>query len=396
MTAHTTTDSIADVAVVGGGPAGLVAALALSCAGRSVVHLAPPPPTDRRTSALLQGSVELLDRLGVWAAVRPQAAALRTMRLVDGSRRLLRAPETRFDASEIDLDAFGWNVENHVLTTALAARVADESAIRSLDAVARQVTVRAGCAEILTGDGDLLRARLVVGADGRRSLVRDAAGIATRERRYDQVALVLNCRHDGPHRDTSTEFHTETGPFTLVPLGSGRSSIVLVERPAVAERLVALSDAELGAELSRRSQRLLGTIEVDGPRQTYPLSSLKAASMSAPRVALVGEAAHAFPPIGAQGLNLGIRDVAELAKAVGRAGGDCGADEVLAAYARARRFDVASRQAGVDLLNRSLLTDFLPVQFARGLALQAARTISPLRRLLMREGLAPDFRPTGS
>jgi 2-octaprenyl-6-methoxyphenol hydroxylase len=203
---------------------------------------------------------------------------------------------------------------------------------------------------------------------------------------------VLNLEHDVPHHDHSSEFHTPTGPFTLVPLKGRRSSLVWVQEPGEAERLHALDDETLALEIERRAASILGRMRIVGTRQLYPLGGLSAKTVAANRCALVGEAAHVFPPIGAQGLNLGFRDVATLGEvlvAARRRGEDIGALSVLAAYERARRPDIASRTTAVDLLNRSLLSDLLPVQLLRGLGLYLAGRVPPLRRFLMREGIAP-------
>lgn len=383
----------ADIVVVGAGPAGMIAALALADAGARVALVAPPaPPVDHRTTALLSGSVEAMDRIGVWAPVGPHAAPLKSMRLVDGTRRLVRAPEITFHAGEIGLEAFGWNVANGALTAALGRSVADRAGlIQRIETPARSFQEDERGTLVETADG-AVRARLAVAADGRSSLLREAAGIRARSWSYPQTALVLNLDHTEPHFDTSTELHTETGPFTLVPLSTRRSSLVCVEKPAEAERLAALDDAALARELERRSRHLLGRLTIASPRQTWPMSSLSAETLGKGRLVLVGEAAHAFPPIAAQGLNLGIRDVFALADIVRRAlagGEDPGGPAVVNRYASARRFDVTSRTVGVDLLNRSLLTDFLPVQLARTVVLQLARDVMPFRRLMMREGLRP-------
>jgi 2-octaprenyl-6-methoxyphenol hydroxylase len=380
----------AAVAVVGGGPAGLTAAIALAGAGVETVLIAPPAEPDQRTTALLAGSVTALETLGVWEACRPHAAPLRVMRIVDDTARLIRAPEVRFAAAEIGLEAFGHNIENRHLVAALDARAAQIGFARlagRAEAVAPDgdgVTVRLADAEV--------RASLVVGADGRNSLCRAAAGIATQGRTYPQAALTLNLAHARPHDDISTEFHTESGPFTLVPLPGRRSSLVCVLDKAGAAALCAQSDAELATEIERRAHSVLGKMSVEPGRALFPLAVETAEKFGQSRIALVGEAAHVVPPIGAQGLNLGLRDAAALAERVvvaHRDNADVGAPGLLAQYDAVRRGDVASRTFAVDMLNRSLLTDFIAVQGARGLALYLVDRIGPLRRAVMREGLAP-------
>ena len=380
----------AEVAVIGGGPAGLVAAIALATAGVDTLLIAPPAEPDHRTTALLAGSVTALETLGVWPACVPHAAPLRKIRLIDATQRLIRAPEVLFTSAEIDLDAFGHNIENRHLVAALEVRAVELKLARIAGAAA-SITPDAAGVSIKHADGET-RVRLVIGADGRRSLCRAAAGIETTQRAYPQTALTLNLAHARPHDDTSTEFHTESGPFTLVPLPGQRSSLVCVLDPENAAELVAMSDAELSAEIERRAHALLGKMAVEPGRGMFPLAIETAEAFARNRIALVGEAAHVVPPIGAQGLNLGLRDGATIAELAADAQGqniDIGAAEVLARYDTQRRADVTSRSIAVDLLNRSLLTDFLPAQGARGLSLYLVDRIGPLRRVLMREGVAP-------
>jgi 2-octaprenyl-6-methoxyphenol hydroxylase len=376
-----------EVAVVGAGPVGLAAALLLAESGREVALVAPGEgAADERTSALLAGSVTLLERVGVWSRLAAEAAPLRTMRIVDGTQRLIRAPEVTFHASEIGLDAFGYNLPNVVLLRELAAAAAKRAIVR-IDALVSAATINADAVELILSSGPTIRCRLAVAADGRRSRLREAAAIATDEWRYDQAALVCTLLHSHPHHNVSTEFHTEHGPFTLVPLPGDASSLVWVDRPDETERRVRLSDGALAAEIEARSASILGAISISGKRQSFPLSGLNARSFARDRIALVGEAAHVFPPIGAQGLNLGYRDVAALAEALGHAD-DPGAPEVLARYDGLRRPDVRLRTAAVDALNNTLLSDFLPAQAIRGAGLFLLDRVPPLRRFAMRQGLA--------
>lgn len=377
-----------DIIVVGAGPAGLAAALECHRRGHDVAIVAPPRTgRDERTAALLVGSVDLLQRLKVWDLLA-ETSPMRSLRIVDGTRRLFRAPEVTFHASEIGLPAFGYNVRNADLVDALEARLAAIGLPRLTTSVAR-ISANTGDIRLHLASGETAISRLVVAADGRRSTIRDGIGIGVREWRYDQSALVVNLAHEFPHHDTSTEFHTETGPFTLVPLPGHRSSLVWVDRPHQVARRVAADDTVLAAEIEERSASLLGAIRIDSPRQAFPLSGMTASGFAASRVVLVGEAAHLFPPIGAQGLNLGYRDVAALGDVLPRPGHDPGAAPHLAAYERARRADVLSRTAAVDALNRTLLTGFLPVQALRGFGLFLLDRVPALRQAVMRQGIAP-------
>jgi 2-octaprenyl-6-methoxyphenol hydroxylase len=385
--------SKAEVAVVGGGPAGLTAAIALAAAGVETLLISKrPAQADHRTTALLLGSVTALDTLGVWERCRAQAAPLRAMRIVDDTGRLLRAPEIKFDSGEIGLDAFGYNIENLHLLAALDARASELPAITRIEDAARSVDISDGGVRIALAGGGEYSVRLAIGADGRRSLCRAAAGIESDGQSYPQTALTFNLGHTRAHRDISTEFHTPAGPFTLVPLPGRRSSLVYVTDPLTAERLADMDDATLAEELERRAHSILGKLSIEAGRGVFPLAMETARRFGAARVALIGEAAHVLPPIGAQGLNLGLRDAAAIAEIVvdaARAGADVGSDPVLARYDDLRRPDVASRTLAVDLLNRTLLSDFLPLQGARHAGFFLLDRIGPLRRAVMREGLAP-------
>jgi 2-octaprenyl-6-methoxyphenol hydroxylase len=380
--------------VVGGGPAGLTAAITLAVGGIATVLVGKrPAANDNRTTALLAGSVTALSTLGVWDLCAEQAAPLKAMRIVDDTGRLWRAPETKFDAEEIGLDAFGYNIENRHLVEALERRASTFGTLRVLDAEAVRVEPNDREVEVVLSGGERLQAALVIGADGRRSLCRNAAGIAFDEHEYPQVAMTFCLKHSRPHRDASTEFHTPNGPFTLVPLPGQRSSLVWVLDPLDADALSSLDGEELSDEIERASHSILGKVEVEPGRGRFPLRSARASRLAANRIALVGEAAHVIPPIGAQGLNLGLRDavsVGELAAGAQRAGRDIGGINVLAAYDRMRRSDIGTRSLAADLLNKSLLSDFLPMQGARGLGLYLLDRVGPLRRKLMREGVAPD------
>ncbi|MFO1183905.1 MAG: FAD-dependent monooxygenase [Bauldia sp.] len=374
-----------DVAVVGGGLSGLAAALLAARAGRSTALIAPPRPGDQRTSALFVGSLDLLKRIGVWSEVEPHSAALTTIRIVDATERLLQSPEMRFEASEIGLPAFGYNIPNDALGAAMALALAATSVVQ-LPAMASGVADCGDRVAIDTAAGSV-RARLVVAADGRHSRLRTAAGIGIATRSYPQSGLVATLGHEGEHENISTEFHTSEGPLTLVPLPGRRSSLVWVGRPSSIAEVNCLSDSELATEIERRTSSFLGRISVLGERQVYPINGMRAERMAGHRIALVGEAGHAIPPIGAQGLNLGLRDVAALDRLF--AADDPGGREGLADYDRRRRADVTLRAGFVDGLNWSLISDMPVLQGLRGLGLELLNALPPLRRAAMRYGVGP-------
>jgi 2-octaprenyl-6-methoxyphenol hydroxylase len=378
------------VAVVGAGPVGLAAALLASQGGYRTALIAPARKApDERTSALLGGSTALLERLGIWPRIKADSAPLRTLRIVDGTARLIRAPEVAFNAREVGRDAFGHNIPNAALVSALETAVG-ASGIAQVNDAAEDVRPGNDAVTLALASGGDLSARLVVAADGRRSTIRDRVGLAIDEWRYDQAAVVANLRHELPHEDTSTEFHTEAGPFTLVPLPGRRSSLVWVDTPEECRRRLALSEEELAAEIERRSASILGAVAIDGKRQMFPLSGMNARHLAADRVVLVGESAHLIPPIAAQGLNLGYRDVTALGEILAGEPEDPGASPCTEAYQRARRGDVWTRTTAVDALNRTLLTDFLPVQAIRGIGLFLLDRIPALRRAAMLQGLGAD------
>jgi 2-octaprenyl-6-methoxyphenol hydroxylase len=390
-----------DIFVVGAGLAGLAAAIGFARAGFSVMSCGAVDRVGHgRTVALLGGSIDFLEALGVWREVGPLAAPLRSLRLVDDTGGLFPSRPVAFHAHEIGLDAFGRNIENTVLADALAKAAQREPHLRRIEANVARFDFVGERAEIHVADGRRFAPRLVVGADGRGSPARKAAGIDVRAHAYRQSALTVFLTHTHPHEDYSTEFHTRQGPFTFVPLPATpsarfRSSLVWVMSPAEAARRAALDDATLAGEIEEQARSMLGAMRIEGARGVFPLARQTAMQLASSRLALVGDAAHAFPPIGAQGLNLGLRDVRDLIEIVRNAaaeGSDVGAAATLEPYTRARRADIATRMTAVDGLNRSLLADFAPIDAARGLGLAALGAIGPLRRFVMREGIAPPFR----
>jgi 2-octaprenyl-6-methoxyphenol hydroxylase len=389
-----------DVAIAGAGPAGLFAALNLGALGLRTICAGPafspdPEHPDTRTTALMQGSVDLLRSIGVWGECAPFAAPLKALRMIDDTGRLLRAPDVYFSSQELGPEPFGYNMSNRHLVRILHERLdADPNASYLASEGVVAVEPGADSVTLRLKEGRAIEARLVIGADGKNSLCRDAAGIGVQRWNYDQTAIALNFHHSLPHNLTCVVLHRPAGQFTVVPLPGNVSSLVWVERPDEAARLMALSDTAIAAEIEKRTQRMLGKVGQIEPRAAFPLSGLVAKSLGRNRIALVGESAHVAPPVGAQGLNLGFRDVEALTTCLRDAAvhhRDIGADAVLDAYTRARRGDVFTRVAAADMLNRTLIAGYLPFQLMRGAGLTLLKSVGPLRRFVMREGIEPQI-----
>jgi len=389
-------DKSADVAVIGAGPAGLASALALARLGIAVAIVAPPYDAaraagDRRTTALIGPSVELLKNFGVWPFCAADAAPFTAVRIADDREAVVRAPEVLFRARELGLESFGANIPNPVLLAALNAVAGDSPRLARIDTAAvTGIEHRNSCVCLKLAEGGSVTTTLVVAADGRNSIGLAAAGIALRSWDYPQTAIVTSFGHSRAHHGTVNELHRRFGPLTTVPLPGLYSSLVWVKEPHEAQRIAGLAGDGFAELLEDRLQGVLGAIGDVGPRLVYPLSGSIAARMAARRIALVGEAAHVIPPIGAQGLNLGLKDAAALADCAAAAkvhGQDIGGADVLDAYHHARGADVVARSGAIDLLNRSLIADFLPLDLLRGAAGHVLASSGMLRGLLMRGGL---------
>lgn len=390
-----------DILVSGGGVAGLTAAAAFGAAGFGVLIVDPAPPVtaegdagaDLRTTAFLHPSVPVLEAAGLWERLLPHATPLQVMRVVDAGGPV---PEPRvvkdFDAADISAQPFGWNLPNWLLRREMVARLAQMPGLEFCPGVAvTGVVARDDAALVRLSDGRQVAARVLVAADGRNSGVRQALGIGVRTTSYGQKAVVFAVTHPIPHGNVSTEIHRTGGPFTLVPLpdrdGRPASAVVWMERGAEAERLAALPVPDFEAEMSARSCHLFGPLTLATRRALWPIISQVADRVTAPHVALIAEAAHVVPPIGAQGLNMSLADLRILLDLAQTHRGDLGNQAMLAAYARARHWDVAVRVAGIDLLNRASMLAPQPLRDLRAGMLNAMYSVAPLRRALMRAGL---------
>ena len=375
--------------VVGGGLAGLAAAVAVAKAGLETIHLVPKGPPDRRTSALMLPSVDYLRAAGLVPDPAAIGHPLTQIRIIDATHRLIRAPETLFDSAEIGRTAFGWNFPNVKLAEAFEAARAGLANLSTLETTLEDLAIAADGATLRLADGSSLRADLVVGADGKKSRVRDSAGFRTRETAFTQAALVCDLGLGRPVGGTSVEFHYANGPFTLVPAGGNRANLVWIDERDTLAAAQQAGPERLAALFREKSQQLFGAIELLTPTHIFPLSTLAVDIAGKDGIVLVGESAHAFPPIGAQGLNLGLRDVADLAAAL--AATDLGAPGFARAlsddYARRRAGDLARTGTVVAALFRSLLAEFIPAQAARAGGLWALKLVPPLRRTAFDVGM---------
>ncbi|MGJ8584955.1 MAG: FAD-dependent monooxygenase [Marinosulfonomonas sp.] len=392
-----------DILICGGGPAGLIAAAALAHAGFNLCVVDPSAPitkgdergADLRSTAFLQPAQALFREIGIWDRLLPHAIPLDKLRIVDtaGDPPELR-DERAFDSAELGDQPFGWNFLNwrirHELVAHLTAQPNVE--LRFGTGFASLLTRTSGAIVTLT-DGTRLQARMVVAADGRNSPVRDASGIAVKTTRYGQKALAFIATHPEPHLNVSTEIYHEGGPFTMVPLadidGIPASAIVWMNPGRRAVDLAALPESAFNVEMSRRSAGLFGPLELASPRALWPIITQRAEALTAQRIALIAEAAHVLPPIGAQGLNTSLNDVAALLEAARGTPAQLGEPPMLATYEKARHKDIANRTRIIDLFNRVTRSGDVNLQSLRLAGLKAAHDIAPLRQGLMRAGMGP-------
>lgn len=388
-----------DILISGGGVAGLTAAAAFGSAGFSVICVEPTPPVteaaapgaDLRTTAFLTPSIAVLEAAGLWQRLQPHAAALQIMRIVDAGGAVQEPRQIKdFDAAELSDQPFGWNLPNWLLRREMLARLADLPNVTFLPGLATtHLLTREDEALVSLSDARQIAAKLVVAADGRSSTMRTAAGIGVKTFRYGQKALTFAVTHPVPHQNISTEIHRSGGPFTLVPLpdlnGLPASAVVWMERGPEALRLATLPDAAFEDEINARSCLILGPLTLASKRLTWPMIAQLAHRMSGQRVALMAEAAHVVPPIGAQGLNMSLADLnclLELAQTM-----PLGSTQMLNAYHQRRHTEVTARVLGIDALNRASMAEAPILRDLRAAGLNLLHGFAPIRRTLMRAGL---------
>lgn len=390
-----------DIVVSGGGVAGLTAAAVFGTAGFSVLCVDPSPPittreapgSDLRTTAFLQPAQALLDRAGLWARLAPFAADLQVMRIVDAGGV---TPEPRitkeFDASDISDQPFGWNLPNWLLRREMVAHLESLPGVTFRPGTGTTTLfTREAEARVGLSDGTRVRTRLVIAADGRNSPIREAAEIGVKTTRYGQKALAFAVTHPIPHGNVSTEIHRSGGPFTLVPLpdheGRPSSAVVWMEQGPEVVRLAALPEADFEAEMNARSCHLFGPLTLASRRTVWPIISQIAERLYGERVALVAEAAHVVPPIGAQGLNMSLGDMRVLLELAEAAPDQLGDRAMLETYHRRRHLEIKARVKGIDLLNRASMMRARPLRDARAMGLNAIYSLAPVRKTLMQLGL---------
>ncbi|MEO0702785.1 MAG: FAD-dependent monooxygenase [Pseudomonadota bacterium] len=392
-----------DIFISGGGIAGLVAAAAFGRAGFSVCLADPAPPVDKaeaegsdlRSTAYLQPARDLLETAGLWDTLAPHATPLDALRVIDTTGWPPEPTATReFRADELGELPFGWNLPNWLTRKVLADHIAtlDRVDLR-LGVGFKSLLQRETAALITLTDGTRLSAKLAIAADGRASPLREAAGISVTTTRYGQKALAFSVTHPHPHGNISTEIYNAGGAFTLVPLpdhqGGPASAVVWMNDGPRAAELMAMAPPKFEAEMTARSTALLGHLTLASPRRMWPVITQRATRLAAQRVAITAEAAHVLPPIGAQGLNTSLNDIAALLQIATAAPGEIGAGNMLSAYEKNRTRDIKARAAVIDLFNRICRSDTAAIQALRTRGLKAVYDITPVRRAVMQAGLGP-------
>ena len=384
-----------DLAIGGAGFAGLALAIALREALGEAFAVTVVDPAlgqakskDPRASAIAAAARRLFETIGVWDAVAGQAQPILDMVVTDSKLDdAVRPTFLTFGGEVEEGEPFAHMIENRHLIDALVAK-AQELGVDLRAGTVSGFALAGHAIEVDLADGEKISTRLLVGADGAKSRIREQIGIVTHGWNYDQSAIVTTVAHEREHNGRAEEHFLPAGPFAILPLKGKRASIVWTEETREAERMVALSDAEFHAELEQRFGLHLGDLQVIGPRRAFPLGLFTAREFIAERLALIGDAAHVIHPIAGQGLNMGLRDVAALAEAIAdaaRLGLDIGAADVLERYQRWRRFDTMTMGVATDGLNRLFSNRSDVLRLARDVGLGVVERIPALKHMFIRE-----------
>ena len=392
-------DLLADVLIVGGGMAGCSLACALAGTGYNVVTLDRVKQSaqtvgefDGRASAIAEASKKMLDQIGMWWHLGENFAPILDIRVADGESRLF----LHYDHEDIGEDAFGYMVENRHFRQAVFARLKElDNATYIAPIELKSVACEPEGVWAELSDGRCIKAGLLVGADGRQSLIRQDAGIKLTSWSYHQTGIVLTVDHEISHHNVAHEHFLPAGPFAILPLPgeagqNNRSSIVWTEKDELVESIMALPEKDFAKEFNQRFGDFLGKVKFIGPRWTYPLTLQYAETSIAERMVLVGDASHGMHPIAGQGLNMGLRDVAALAEMLTdarRLGLDIGTASVLDDYEQWRRFDNTLMLAMTDGLNRLFSNDIALLKLARNIGLAAVNKAGPLKKVFMRHAM---------
>ena len=389
-----------DVFIAGAGLAGSIAALSYSKAGRNVIVSDPfiysdNPQVDYRTTAYLQPAKLFLESLGIWEAVEDSAMPLEVMKIIDSSNvkngDIIKS-QKEFKSTEISDLPFGWNVKNSLMRTALKRLIDQQSNCKLITASsASDLVCRDSMAYVKLSSGKTVKAKLVIAADGRNSILRQKAGISIKTQRFGQKALAFAVTHDTPHKNISTEIHNSGGPFTLVPLpdnnGKPSSAIVWMENGEKAKRLMEMETKSFEREMTVRSCNILGPLKLASKRSLWPIISQIADRLYSQRLALIGETAHVVPPIGAQGLNMTIKDIKFLNNLDQKYPDQLGSMDILNEYQKNRIFDIRQRVAGVSALNRISISSNKLVQNVRAFGLENFFQVPAIKHATMKLGM---------
>ena len=389
-----------DVFVAGAGLAGSIAALSYSKAGRNVIIADPfvyngNAQVDYRTTAYLQPSKLFLEKLGIWEIIEDIAMPLEVMKIIDASsdeNRTKIKSQKEFKSTEISDLPFGWNVKNSLMRAALNSLIDNQSNCKLITASsAIDLVCRDSIAYVKLSSGNTVKAKLVIAADGRNSILREKAGISVKTHSFGQKALAFAVTHSIPHKNISTEIHNSGGPFTLVPLpdneGKPSSAIVWMENGEKAKNLMEMETKSFEREMTVRSCNILGPLRLASKRSLWPIISQIADRLYSQRLALIGEAAHVVPPIGAQGLNMSLADIKCLNDLDQRYPDQLASMNTLKEYQKNRIFDIRQRVAGVSALNQISISNNKVIQNIRAFGLENFFQVPAIKHTVMKLGM---------